>query len=240
MMRMDVHIHSEYSDGEDTIDEIVQKAIELRLQAVGIVDHVRADTRWVKCFSDEIHAIQRKHSGRILILCGVEAKCLDLKGNLDMPHDSDCLVDFVVGSIHRIPSEDGFVKRSEFAASSDSIIRYWQASSTSMLRNPKVSLWAHPGAILSDNGIEVPEEVARYVASVAFNSMKFVEKNVKHSAPRGCLLDAFRKYGVNLIPGSDSHSLRDMDEYSRLCTCSRRTAEEFLSSIGKTTKPFVT
>ena len=38
-MAIDLHIHSINSDGTDTVDEIVEKALEMELEAISITDH---------------------------------------------------------------------------------------------------------------------------------------------------------------------------------------------------------
>ena len=38
-MAIDLHIHSINSDGTDTVDEIVEKALEMQLEAISITDH---------------------------------------------------------------------------------------------------------------------------------------------------------------------------------------------------------
>ena len=38
-MAIDLHIHSINSDGTDAVDEIVEKALEMQLEAISITDH---------------------------------------------------------------------------------------------------------------------------------------------------------------------------------------------------------
>ena len=38
-MAIDLHIHSINSDGTDAVDEIVEKALEMELEAISITDH---------------------------------------------------------------------------------------------------------------------------------------------------------------------------------------------------------
>ena len=39
MKKVDLHIHTQYSDGMLTLEEILQRATELRIQELAITDH---------------------------------------------------------------------------------------------------------------------------------------------------------------------------------------------------------
>ena len=38
-MSIDLHLHSENSDGTDSTESIIEKAIEIQLEAISITDH---------------------------------------------------------------------------------------------------------------------------------------------------------------------------------------------------------
>ena len=44
----DMHVHSTFSDGRDRIEDNIAECESLGLVALGCVDHVRADTDWVR------------------------------------------------------------------------------------------------------------------------------------------------------------------------------------------------
>ena len=48
--RQDMHVHSTFSDGRDTIEANVEEAEALGLTQLTCVDHVRVDTEWVPEF----------------------------------------------------------------------------------------------------------------------------------------------------------------------------------------------
>ena len=55
-MRQDMHVHSTFSDGRDTIEDNVAEAERLGLLELTCVDHVRAGTDWV---ADYVAAVRR-------------------------------------------------------------------------------------------------------------------------------------------------------------------------------------
>jgi putative hydrolase len=231
MMKVDAHIHSSFSDGRASVSQIVNKALELELDVVAVVDHVRADSEWVDDFVSEVDKFRAKFHRRIDVLCGLEAKCLDFSGNVDIPKGAAAKVDLVVGAIHRIPSGEGFIPSSEIGSRREEALQCWEKSVSAMLENPDVVMWAHPGALLVDNGIEIPEAVSRRLVAKAVEHGKFIETNKKRKAPSGSLLKAVEEAKIELIPGSDAHSLQEMMTYSVSCVCSKAAARRLLSAL---------
>jgi len=100
----DIHIHSKYSDGKNSIDEIVQKAQDMNYEWIIITDHsqglkVANGTSISELYKkiDEIKKINKKTKTKIL--CGTEVDIL-YDGKLDYPDDVLKEVDFVICAIH--------------------------------------------------------------------------------------------------------------------------------------------
>ncbi|MCD6098086.1 DNA polymerase/3'-5' exonuclease PolX [bacterium] len=99
------HLHTNWSDGVDSIEEYVRVAIELGYQYIGISDHSksahyanglteeRVFAQW-----EEIDNIQRKYPA-IRIFKGIESDILP-DGSLDYSDDVLARFDFVLGSVH--------------------------------------------------------------------------------------------------------------------------------------------
>ena len=102
--RMDMHVHSTFSDGADRLEDNIAEAEALGLTALGCVDHVRASTDWVP---DYVAAVNRLRSQTgVELRCGIEAKLMDTTGALDLPADIDG-VDAIYAADHQVPLESG-------------------------------------------------------------------------------------------------------------------------------------
>jgi len=113
-MFQDLHSHSNWSDGENTIEEMVTAAIDVGLKRFAITDHVWRSSPWVWDYLKECHRIKEKYRDKIEVLCGFEAKCLDRDGSIDILDEVAKEADIVLGSIHRIPKGKGnFFTREE-------------------------------------------------------------------------------------------------------------------------------
>ena len=75
---IDLHLHTNHSDGTDTVTELLEKAEELKLEIISITDH---DT--VEAYKElENSEIRNKFSGEILP--GVEIKAIYDNHNIEV------------------------------------------------------------------------------------------------------------------------------------------------------------
>lgn len=101
----DLHMHSTFSDGRNTAEEMVLAAAEMGMECVGLSEH--AHTAGDDCgmtpenilaYRAETERLKEAYAGRIRVLCGVER---------DYYSDDDLDYDYVIGSVHWIRMEDG-------------------------------------------------------------------------------------------------------------------------------------
>ncbi|MBF6591793.1 MAG: PHP domain-containing protein, partial [Ktedonobacterales bacterium] len=101
-----LHVHSNWSDGKNTIREMADAALAMGMSYLGICDHSKyaayagglsADD--VRHQQAEIDALNTEYAGRLRILKGTECDILK-DGALDFDEDTLKTFDFVVASIH--------------------------------------------------------------------------------------------------------------------------------------------
>ena len=104
-IRGDLHVHSTFSDGISSIEEIVNKAIELGYEYIAITDHSKSlkiarglDEGRLREQLEHIKNLNQKVKG-IRILTGMEVDILP-DGSLDMNDDILKELDVVIASIH--------------------------------------------------------------------------------------------------------------------------------------------
>ena len=73
----DLHMHTTWSDGKNTPEEMILEAIRLGLETVGISDHSSGDPCGMTLeqsadYRAEIAALKEKYAGQIRVLCGLE------------------------------------------------------------------------------------------------------------------------------------------------------------------------
>jgi DNA polymerase (family X) len=99
------HMHTAYSDGSNSIEEMVEEAIRLGLHYIGITDHSRAayyarglNIDEVKRQVEEIDAINQKYKN-FRVFKGIESDILP-DGSLDYDDEVLKLFDFVIAAVH--------------------------------------------------------------------------------------------------------------------------------------------
>jgi DNA polymerase (family 10) len=195
-MRGDLHVHSKWSDGTSSIEEIAKAAQKRGYQYVAISDHSKAlkiahgldEARLLKQI-EEIDRINEQLKG-FQILKGTEVDILT-DGKIDHPDKLLSRLDFVVAAIH-----SGFKQEKE--KMTKRIVR--------ALENPLVHCLAHPtGRLL---GARAPYEVdIDEVMEAAKKYGKVLEINA--TLERLDLDDIHckkaKEMGIKMSIGTDSH-----------------------------------
>lgn len=102
----DLHMHTTYSDGKNTPEEMILSAIEKGLDTVGLSDHSHSESDdcgmspegTIAC-RKEIERLKPLYSKRIRVLRGLER---------DYYSDDFSDYDYVIGSVHSIRMSDGY------------------------------------------------------------------------------------------------------------------------------------
>ncbi len=101
----DLHVHSRYSDGTSTIEEIAKEALKRGYKFIAITDHSQSlkvagglDKKTVYRKLEEIKKLNQRIKG-IRILCGTEVDILS-DGRLDYPDSILKEFDVVIAAIH--------------------------------------------------------------------------------------------------------------------------------------------
>src|SRR6266581_3278605 len=103
-----LHVHSTWSDGQNTIRELVEACIARGLTYVGLTDHSKTaayagglNEDDLRRQQEEIDRLNEEYADRIRILKGTECDILR-DGSLDYADDVLASLDFVVASIHSL------------------------------------------------------------------------------------------------------------------------------------------
>ena len=101
-LKQNLHTHSVFCDGNDTIEEIIISAIDKGFSSIGFSSHsyvedatyhtLTPDT--LKDYKREICALKQKYADKIKVYCGIEQ-------DIESPVDSDGF-DFTIGAVHTL------------------------------------------------------------------------------------------------------------------------------------------
>ena len=108
MVFEDFHVHSNFSDGKNSPEEIVSAAVAMGMTRLGISDHGYAAYDADCCIPKErleehrrtVDALKEAYAGQIELFCGVEQDFFS-----DAPTDG---YDYVIGSVHYLYLDGGY------------------------------------------------------------------------------------------------------------------------------------
>lgn len=195
----DMHIHTNWSDGSNTVEEITKKAIEKGYKFIGLADHSKTsrfagglNIEELRKRNKAIDEIAKKYTG-IKILKGMEVDILG-DGSLDYPDEILAELDFVIGSIHQ-----GFKKNV-----TERMLKAMQ--------NPYLDIIGHPSGrlISSREGYNVDIEMVIEYAGKTGTALEINAYYDRLDLNDTNLLKAKGK-NVMICIGTDAHSVWMMD-----------------------------
>ncbi len=194
----DLHIHTDWSDGHGSLEEMALAARELGYQYIAITDHSGGrgiahglDEERLRKQMAEIKELNERLSG-IRILSGVEVD-IRADGSLDLPHKILSDLDIVIAAVHSAMNQDE---------------EKMTARVLSAIENPAVDIIAHPTCRLLGQREPVAIDLeALFQAAVKNN--KVLEINAMPARLDLNDVHAFRarEMGVKLAIETDAHSV---------------------------------
>lgn len=193
-MKGELHCHSTYSDGQNSIKEMAQKAIELGYEYIAITDHSPnlavaggLDKEALNKKSAEIHEVSKELNFPILF--GTEVDIL-ADGSIDYDDETLAKFDFVIASIH-VGLENNFQER---------LIK--------AIQNPYINMIGHPTTRLIGkrkgndiNWKEVFEACKKHKTFLEINAQP-----LRLDTPYQQVYEGIHEYGLKFAITTDAHN----------------------------------
>lgn len=200
----DLHLHTTWSDGENTVAEVIRACEQLGYEYIAITDHAYPSLD----FKDRKAEIKTEaRLAKLKVLVGLEVN-IAVDSRLQVGDDVLAETDFVIAAIH-----------TGFKQEKDAITKRICAA----LAHPKVAIIAHPtGRILLEReGYEAAWD-AVFEACVRHN--KILEINAypnRLDLPDSLVRDGIAK-GVQFVINTDSHNLTHLSNMEYGVSVARR------------------
>ena len=194
----DLHMHTEWSDGHDSIEKMALAAKDMGYQYIAITDH---SVGWdidhglgVERLRKQIAEIKalNEHITGIHILSGIEVN-IRADGSLNLPHEILSELDIVLAAVHSAmsQSEEKMTRRVINA-----------------IENPDVDIIAHPTSRLIGECEPVAIDLEAVFQSAAkYNKIVEINANPYRLDLGDSHVFRARNLGVKLAIGTDSHSI---------------------------------
>jgi DNA polymerase (family 10) len=193
----DFHVHTNWSDGRDTLEAMALAARDLGYQYLGIADHSGGrsiahglDAERLKQQISEIKKLNQRISG-IHIFCGMEVD-IRADGSLDLTDELLSELDIVTAAVHSSlnQSQEQMTNRIITA-----------------MENPNVNVLAHPTSrLLPDREPVAVDMEAIFRAAVKTNTMLEINAAPSRLDLKDIHAYRARELGVKLVINTDAHS----------------------------------
>lgn len=202
MIRGDLHLHTTWSDGAQSVEEMVQEARRRGYQYLAITDHSKflqvangLNEERLRRQREEIQQVNEKYDD-IHVLCGVEMDILP-NGTLDFSDDFLTEMDLVIASIH-----------SSFNQSEDEIMQRL----TTALEHPHVDIIAHPtGRIVGRREGYAVHMEQLIEKAIETNTVLEINANPLRFDLSSKWAAYAQEKGAHLAINTDAHSIQSFD-----------------------------
>lgn len=229
-MRVDLHNHTTLCNhATGTMEEYVQKAIELGINIYGFSEHApmknfcdgyRLVLEDKKLYENSIKELQKKYQDKIKILLGYEVDYL--KGDYILDDIKNAKVDYMIGSVHYL-GEWGFDNPEFIGEYKDKDIDLvWEEYFEAVKEMAKTGLFNIVGHLdlikifkylptkdISSIAKEALEEIKKADMSIEINAAGF-RKPIKEQYPSAELLELAYKLDIPITFSSDAHSIEQI------------------------------
>ncbi len=199
-LKGDLHIHSNWDGGENSIEELAEAAIKMGYEYIGIADHTKylkiehgLDEKQLEWRNEEIDKLNKKFqvsSFKFQVLKGCEANIMEY-GSIDIGDKTLAKLDFVIAGVH-----------SHFKMTKEQMTKRLIRA----MENPNVDIISHPTGRLVGERDEYKMDFDK-VLEIAFKTKTILEIN---SFPKRLDLNDINikkavSCGVKLIINTDLH-----------------------------------
>ena len=230
-----LHTHTVFSDGRGTVRENIESAIKKNMSSLGFSDHsfTARDTSYcMKCedygrYIAEINAVKEEYKHEISIFTGIEK---DYFSEID-----NSMFDYVIASIHYIdkggdfypidhsPEQQQKCITEAFGGNKLDFAKHYYEMAVEHARKSRPTFIGHFDVInkfsLMPEDDPVYQKTAEEAAAEIIKYCPFFELNTggisrgwrKIPYPSPNVIDTIRELGGELLLGSDSHQIENLD-----------------------------
>ncbi len=202
----DLHVHTVFSDGKNTPEEMVLAAIEKGMKCIGFSDHAYTPFDEDFCiakheqalYRSTVSALKEKYKDKITVLCGIEQDlCSDVQ--------AECY-DYVIGSLHYVYADNMYIPvdhspevllqsvQEHFQGDIYSFIEAYYRMLAEMAENAKIDLIGHFDLVckFNEGGRLFDETDPRYVCAWQAAVDRLLKKKIPFEINTGAISRGYR------------------------------------------------
>jgi len=206
--RVDAHLHTSWTDGEPSVEQVYEKAQELGLIAILYSEHSRKSSAdWFSDFAEQVRALPTSSCQAYV---GTEVKIETLEGEIDTTSEISDLCDLIMASVHRFPDGMGGAVPFDDVNTDEAIEREY-ALSWAALANPKVDILGHMfGMCYRRYKVIPPAEKIRALIERAAETGVAIEVNSHYHSNPFQIIEWCKEFNALITFGSNAHTLNEV------------------------------
>lgn len=207
----DLHVHTNFSHGQGSPEDMVQAAIQKGLKRVAITEHAPGHTLYgvrgekLELLRKEVDRLAKVYANDIEVLYGLECNLTGF-GKCDAPKDR-AMYDILLLAFHKgVPGKDGFLfkRRLEAFSLHKSEAELTAKALLEAADKYKIDIFAHPGEYVKCDIATLAKGAKQLGAMIEINS-----RHITLSPEDICTAN---RLGATLRPNSDAHSPKRVGE----------------------------
>ena len=212
--RVDYHMHTDYTDGRNTVEEMHGAAVACGLEAILFSEHARKTSGdWFRAFADRVRALRQD---RCRAYIGTECKADGFDGAIDTGPEITTHCDLVMVSVHRFPDGRGGLREFKDVDPDEAQDIEFRLSYEAVA-NPLVDVLGHPFGMTLMRYRNPPGEDRwrALIERAAKHEVAFDISGRYHSDPWQ-LIQWCHEAGTKISLGSDAHHVREVGRITRI------------------------
>ncbi|ASY72198.1 putative hydrolase [Sinorhizobium fredii] len=207
-LNVELQVHTNWTDGEATVLEVLQTAKKRGLAELAFTEHVREDTSWFPDFKAEIYSAVDA-VGDMRVYVGCETKAMDDDGRLDVSQSVLDACDIVLGVVHRLPDgQGGYLDFKQLSFEETAEIEF--RLSMGMIANAPIDVLGHPGGMSLRRYGRFPEDYFRALMKATLERGIAIEINSSYLDDMPGFLALCDEINPFVSIGSDAHKLSEL------------------------------
>ncbi len=211
-LNVDFHLHSTWTDGKNTVPEIIENAKKNGLHSIAITDHIRKESTYFDDYKKEVDYLNSQEEFNVYV--GFEAKVADFSGTIDVKPEVVKEADIAIVSVHRYPLGNKLYNASEFKKEIAQEIEL--ELSLAALKKGGFNVLGHPGGMSLTFFKEFPigfhEEI---ILECIKNDIAFDFNGRYHMKEFDVLYPLLKKHNPRVSIGTDSHNIHPMGKWNK-------------------------
>jgi len=211
--KVDCHLHTSWTDGAHTVEQIYQAALKSGLTHILYSEHSRkTSTDWFHKFAAEVRALT---ASTCCAYVGTEVKVETRDGDIDtIPAISDDC-DFIMASVHRLIDANDVTVQSADTDPEQAVDLEYELT-WAVLPNPQVDILGHMfGMSYRRFGKIPPETMIRGLIARAAECGVAVEVNSHYHPSALQMVRWCQEFDARISFGSNAHALKEVGAIMR-------------------------